>query len=436
MISPKFYLKDNHSEKPTPILLTFKHSKKTFRLSTERLILPNLWDRETQRPTKNPSILKEWKAADANIKAQLQSITSDLNNLENACIVEFESLKRENKSVDLSLLKERLKMQFSTFVTKASKDNEDTLNMYIDSFIQGISDGSRLIQSGSSQGKRYADSTIKSIKEWKNQWVFFQKYERKVFNWDDIDSSFIDRFISFFVSKDNSMNTIGKHVKNLKSILAYAHKEKKHTNLEYINFPVFKTDITRVVLDEHELNLLKNYEFESEEIRKDVDIFLVGCYTAMRFSDYVRVKEKYIYKEGGISYIKMISTKGKQSLNIPIGAKLHSILSKYDYNLPKTNAQRLNKNIKEACKIVGINQPIEVKKVKGGREIIEHLPKYLLVQSHTARRSGATNLLKSGVQALMIMKITGHKKESSFMKYIVLDSHETARLLIDNSYLN
>ena len=66
---------------------------------------------------------------------------------------------------------------------------------------------------------------------------------------------------------------------------------------------------------------------------------------------------------------------------------------------------------------------------KGGQYISTKFEKWQLVSSHTARRSFATNLLKSGYSALGVMKITGHKTEQAFMKYIKLESEDYAKML-------
>lgn len=49
-----------------------------------------------------------------------------------------------------------------------------------------------------------------------------------------------------------------------------------------------------------------------------------------------------------------------------------------------------------------------------------------LITSHTARRTGATNLFKLGFSPLEIMKITGHTSEKTFLKYIEMSKIENA----------
>jgi integrase len=55
--------------------------------------------------------------------------------------------------------------------------------------------------------------------------------------------------------------------------------------------------------------------------------------------------------------------------------------------------------------------------------------KWQLVTTHTARRSFATNLYKSGFPTLSIMAITGHTTEKSFLKYIKVTPDEHAKKL-------
>jgi integrase len=52
-----------------------------------------------------------------------------------------------------------------------------------------------------------------------------------------------------------------------------------------------------------------------------------------------------------------------------------------------------------------------------------------LVSSHTARRSFATNMYKSGFTSISIMTITGHKTEKAFLTYIRVTQEEHAKKL-------
>ena len=60
-------------------------------------------------------------------------------------------------------------------------------------------------------------------------------------------------------------------------------------------------------------------------------------------------------------------------------------MEKYNYELPKISDTKLNEALKKIGKTLGFNEKIEVKTVKGGKEIIKMQPKYTLIKTHTAR---------------------------------------------------
>lgn len=70
---------------------------------------------------------------------------------------------------------------------------------------------------------------------------------------------------------------------------------------------------------------------------------------------------------------------------------------------------------------------IPMKEYKKGMTYEVMKPKYSLVTVHTARRSFATNLYKTGAVTVRdIMAVTGHKSESAFYKYIRITPEESA----------
>lgn len=88
---------------------------------------------------------------------------------------------------------------------------------------------------------------------------------------------------------------------------------------------------------------------------------------------------------------------------------LREILNKYGTTqLPTISQVSHNKNIKVICKIAGIKERIKISITKGGERTEEI--KYELVSSHTARRSGATNMYREGIPLEYIQMILGHSK--------------------------
>jgi len=103
-----------------------------------------------------------------------------------------------------------------------------------------------------------------------------------------------------------------------------------------------------------------------------------------------------------------------------------TLLQKYDYTLPKTHEQKLNKYIKDICRDADINSPEELTTTNGGAVMKRDVPKYEMVSTHTARRTGATLMFFEGIPVTTIRKITGHKTESAFMRYLRLNDEQAA----------
>jgi integrase len=93
--------------------------------------------------------------------------------------------------------------------------------------------------------------------------------------------------------------------------------------------------------------------------------------------------------------------------------------------------QKFNVELHEVCRLAGLNSEETRTRHAGDNIATECCPKWQLVSAHTARRSYATNMYKKGFPTLMIMKITGHKTEKNFLKYIKVDEEENAQLMLD-----
>lgn len=94
----------------------------------------------------------------------------------------------------------------------------------------------------------------------------------------------------------------------------------------------------------------------------------------------------------------------------------------------------MNDYIKEVCEQAELNEKINMTKTSG-RLSFDHTPeKWELVTVHTARRSFCTNMFLAGVPTLSIMKISAHRTERAFMKYIKVTQEQNAELLSKHPY--
>lgn len=218
-------------------------------------------------------------------------------------------------------------------------------------------------------------------------------------------------------------NSIGQHIKNLKAVMNEAYKRGLHTNTAFLQFRKPSEETDAVYLTGEELQKIKDLQVEGH-LAKARDLFLLGCYTAMRFSDYSRIRKDWI-KDNNIVFTE--EKTGNRNL-IPLSPAAREIITRYK-GAPRLSQQKLNEYIKEVCKLAGITDKVELTYTKGGMEVRRAKPKCDLVSTHTARRTGATLLVKAGAPIAWVMKVTGHKSEKTFMRYIRLSSEEYAELV-------
>ncbi|MFW5751967.1 MAG: tyrosine-type recombinase/integrase [bacterium] len=260
----------------------------------------------------------------------------------------------------------------------------------------------------------------------------------KDLDWSDIDLKFYDGFIYFLQTRNigttdepkyYAANTVGKFIKNLKVFLNKATEEGYNVNLKFKSHKFVKIDVQtdNIYLDETDLKKLESFNFKGWEGKERVrDLFLVGCWTGLRFGDLSKIKPENI-KDG---YIYVTQEKTGDKVVIPVHPVVSSILEKYEGRLPEAiSNQKTNKALKEICRLAEIDEKITISFIRGGIKQYSVYKKWELVSSHTARRSFATNLYKAGFPAQSIMSITGHKSEASFLKYIKVTPEEHAKLL-------
>ena len=122
---------------------------------------------------------------------------------------------------------------------------------------------------------------------------------------------------------------------------------------------------------------------------------------------------------------------------IPLNNYIKEILKKYAGVVPYVISNvKMNKYLKELIELVEIDDDVLISFTKGGVRQTKCFKKYQLVTVHTARRSFATNAFLRDIPTISIMKITGHRTERAFMKYIKISQEENANKLTNHPFFN
>lgn len=366
-------------------------------------------------------------------KELYQSINSQIKEIEVAVRQIVEECDAKHCSVSSALLSEeniykKIK-HIETFTDSPEPSKNNLLAKYWDSFIERAKNGEV-----NHNGKPYKKRAIIAYKKCLNAFIAFEKEKKHRYTFDEIDKGFYDTYVAYMREEGKMQNTIGERVKNLKALMHRSYEEGLHSNLAFRSFVMPSEEVDNIYLTETELDSLYNAEFKDGNAMLDKyrDLFLVGCYTGLRWEDYKSIrKEDFTTSPKGNPVLVVRTAKTGTRVVIPfIWKHLEDILEKYDYSLPKVSEQKFNQNIKVACLNAGIKTPVVITSGKYARE--EPYEKWELVSSHTARRSACTNMFLRGIPTIAIMKISGHKKESTFMKYIKVSAEENADYIAEN----
>lgn len=242
-----------------------------------------------------------------------------------------------------------------------------------------------------------------------------------------------------FDKKLYNPNTAGFHVKIVKQILNEATRRKHNKNLDYqtgFTAPANNTD--NVYLTEPELQTLLSIDLTGKPYLNNTrNLFLIGCYSGLRFSDFSQLKPENITTVEGTEFINIAQQKTGNKVTIPLHPVVKKLLSANNGKPPRpiTN-QRLNEYVKELCQIAGINTPVEVTKYKAQMRTKTTRQKWQLVTTHTARRSFATNAYLAGLPIDLISSILGHSNIQQTQTYLKLDAHEKAMQAAKHAFFN
>ncbi len=260
----------------------------------------------------------------------------------------------------------------------------------------------------------------------------FQDKKRKRVRFENMDYSFMQDFQNFLIEwKEVNPETgyvhtlynisIAKQLSTLKTFLGYAKMKGIKVNDGYKTFKVKKEKLEVIALNQKEFDALCFLDLDSNKRLDQVrDIFIFSCVTGYRYSDLRQLRREHIKNDE----IRLTTTKTKDPLIVPLTRFSREILKKYEERIapiPMISNQKLNKYVKELCKLAGIDDPIEIIRFKGAKRHAVIYPKHELISAHTGRKTFVTLSLAKHIPAEVVMKITGHTDYKSFKRYLHVD---------------
>lgn len=339
--------------------------------STKHKWWENRWDTNTSRPIGN--------------KIDAATLTQHLDALE--LRVKLERAKLIERGQEISAYKLKL-------AALGIDPNDHLLKQEYNHFVHKMQ---KLVDSG-----EYVPGTVSNFKTTlKHTLEFIQ--ER--YGFDDISISKIKyQFISelefwYKTTKKIKHNTAVKHLSNLKQVIQECVKAGKLEKDPFYKYKLGRKEVIIEPLEQIEIEIIWNKQFNSERLLLVRDIFIFSCFTGMAYADIKKLNIEQIHTDSnGTEWISSNRQKTKTGFRIPLFPIAKEIIKKYKNHpkcigtkkvLPIYSNQKMNEYLKEIAEICGITKKLTF---------------------HLARHTFATTVtLNNGVPLETVSKILGHR---------------------------
>ncbi len=286
-------------------------------------------------------------------------------------------------------------------------------------------------------GDRYRDGTLRMYRQTLGLLETYEDRYGSIYI-NDITGHWGELFTAFLSKYKISKNTIGRHLCRVKAVLNRAYKAGLTLRTGYgivirsePAFTVFNTLQELRKMSDLDLRLVAGLE----RVR---DVYVLNCFLGLRWSDLSRFIEeplKFIKEFDGAYYIDLEAIKTGNKSIIPIGNQVSYILKKRRFDFgAKFSAQYYNYSIKHLAKMAGLTSKHSFEKTVGGEKVMVEKQKWQMMSSHTARRTFVSLCVMADLNQQSIMKMTGHRSESSFQGYVRISQLQNAVKLSNHEF--
>lgn len=211
----------------------------------------------------------------------------------------------------------------------------------------------------------------------------------------DITYTFLKDFEVYLRGKGNGINTVAKHLRQLRTLVneainqGYIHADA----YPFRKFKIKQEKGRHEFLTPDELRKLENLEVSDRKLRHVLDAFLFCCYVGLRFSDFCQLKQSNFIRVNGKKWLHFKSVKTGIELRLPLHllfeGKALTILDRYCI-----------------AEFANLGSNSEVNKCLAQISEMARIKKHITY--HTARHTCATLLIHQGVPITTVQKLLGH----------------------------
>jgi integrase len=330
-----------------------------------------------------------------------------------------EKYNPELKLNDLAIVEFNLK---TAYVPESKKKKE--------SFFKQIEEYTK------SKEKKVKKATLSVYGQMARHFEAFQTYRKEKITFASFDYQFYEELIDFLtfeyvqfrkkspVILGLKRNSIGKTIKQFRIFIKDRVKRKIIPPIDLTDYKIPEEESDAIYLNHDEIGKIYNLDLSAKpELIPYRNLFVLGCLTGLRFSDYSALRPEDLQQD-------MLYKKQEKSVHwvvIPLRKEAKEIFTEqFKEQIPLLSNVTFNEKIKILARMASINRSVKFSYKKGNKMIEAIKPKWAWITSHTARRSFCTNEFLRGTPVYLIMKISGHKREKDFYKYIRITPQEAA----------
>jgi site-specific recombinase XerD len=341
-------------------------------------------------------------------------LNEKLNRLENHLLKELNNLSNKSGGIPNDWLLDHVNLCFY----RVSITKSNMLLYQIEQYIE-LAPTKRVKRTGSIG---LSTNTIRNLMRFYELIEAFEEYLGESIDLTKLDHTIVQKLQDWLLSvRGYSVNNAGLQLKLLKMVCKQAERNGVgvHSYTRHIeSFSQRSKDRILQTLSFEEIELIKNLTGLPSTLENSRRWMLIGLFIGQRVSDLLKLTTQN-FRNGEVGvYVDLLQQKTEKHVTIGvIDSVVIQILENYfPYAI---SAQQFNKQIKQICQIAGITEMVKGYKTceKTRRRKLGVYPKYSLISSHDLRRSFATNYFGK-IPTPILMQVTGHSKETTFLSYI------------------
>lgn len=245
--------------------------------------------------------------------------------------------------------------------------------------------------------------------------ALLQKYENdtETITFQSLTLDWLQGFDKYLIAKKMEKSSIGRHHQTIRSYINEAIKKNKIDAKDYAYKHYQIKSQKSEIMHLNDVQLQQLQKMAENESNIYLNMFLLGCYTGLRFAD-IQNLEKTTIENQGYNYIRMKAKKTSKLTNINISLLFEGIAEKIINSYQEIQPFLQVSNVQINIKLKEIGEKIGVKDL----------------HFHVSRHTFATQLLQKGLDIVSVQELMQHSDINTTRIYAQLVNDQLNKNLL------